>query len=44
MDCRFNKSMNFRVEKIRSFIEFERRAVAGVQKAAALSLPSRVEL
>ena len=41
MDCRFYKSMNFRVEKIRSFIEFERRTVAGVQKAAALSLCRR---
>ena len=39
---------NFRVKKNCKFIEGERRAVAGVQKATALSLslslPSRVEL
>ena len=34
---------NFRVKKNCNSIEGERRAVAGVQKAAALSLPSRVE-
>ena len=35
---------NFRVKKNSNFIKGERRAVASVQKAAALSLPSRVEL